>query len=263
MNLQSGLRESTAPIIGARDISHTFPGGVSVLAHVDLDVAPGEFVAIVGPSGCGKTTLLNLMAGLLPVQSGSMTVCGRPPVSGSREVAYMLARDALLPWLTTRKNAEFGAMIVGQAAEERARRAASLLSQVGLASFEDSYPKALSHGMRQRAALARTFCLQSPILLMDEPFGALDAQTKLQLEETLLGLWQRERRTVVFITHDLSEAIALADRVVVLSCRPGSIVAIIDIDLARPRSIRLLQKDSQFHDIYARVWETLEQGFGT
>jgi NitT/TauT family transport system ATP-binding protein len=248
------------PIIGVRDISHSFAGGLAVLSHVDLNVARGEFVAIVGPSGCGKTTLLNLMAGLLPVQSGALTVNGRTPVAGNREVAYMLARDALLPWLTARQNAEFGAMIAGQTAEERRERASSLLAKVGLASFEDAYPKALSHGMRQRAALARTFCLQSPILLMDEPFGALDAQTKLQLEETLLGLWQSERRTVVFITHDLSEAIALADRVVVMSGRPGRIVAIIDIPLARPRSIRLLQRDPQFHAIYSNVWETLEQG---
>jgi NitT/TauT family transport system ATP-binding protein len=246
--------------IAARNISYNFPGGRAALSQINLDVAKGEFVAIVGPSGCGKTTLLNLMAGLVPVQLGSLTVNGHAPAAGNRDIAYMLARDALLPWLTARQNAEFGAMIVGQANDERGPRALELLDKVGLGSFTDVYPKALSHGMRQRAALARTFCLKAPILLMDEPFGALDAQTKLQLEETLLALWQSESRTVVFITHDLSEAIALADRVIVLSGRPGRIIADISITIPRPRSIRLLQKDPRFHTLYSKVWETLEQG---
>jgi NitT/TauT family transport system ATP-binding protein len=258
----SGLPEGSEgnAAIAVRNISHEFAGGRATLSHIDLDIAKGEFVTIVGPSGCGKTTLLNLMAGLLSVQTGSLTINDHCPTAGSRETAYMLARDALLPWLTTRQNAEFGAMITGQGAAERRARALNLLRKVGLDTFEDAYPKALSHGMRQRTALARTFCLQAPILLMDEPFGALDAQTKLQLEEALLSLWQTERRTVVFITHDLGEAIALADRVVVMSGRPGRIAAIIEISLPRPRSIRLLQKDPKFHELYAQVWEQLEQG---
>jgi NitT/TauT family transport system ATP-binding protein len=131
---------------------------------------------------------------------------------------------------------------------------------VGLKGFEDTYPKALSQGMRQRVALARTFALDSPILLMDEPFGALDAQTKLQLEDVLLGLWQQQKRTVVFITHDLSEAVSMSDRVVVMSPRPARIIADIDIPLERPRSVRALQKDPLFHRIYAEVWARLEEG---
>ena len=250
----------TDAIIVVRDVCQTFAGGRVALSHIDLAVEGGEFVAIVGPSGCGKTTLLNLIAGLIPVQSGTLLVDGHEPRSGSRDTAYMLARDALLPWLTTRRNAEFGAMMTSQSGAERRERAARLLVEVGLSSFDDVYPKALSQGMRQRAALARTFCLRAPILLMDEPFGALDAQTKLQLEDTLLNLWQSERRTVVFVTHDLSEAIALADRVVVMSARPGRLVATINIPLKRPRSIRLLQKDPQFHELYAKVWTTLESG---
>lgn len=247
------------PIIAIRDVCHVF-AGQAVLSHIDLEVERGEFLAIVGPSGCGKTTLLNLMAGLLPVQSGTINVHGRGPVCGNRAVAYMLARDALLPWLTTRQNAEFGAKVVGQPLAERRERAQQLLGKVGLGSFADAYPKALSHGMRQRAALARTFCLRSPILLMDEPFGALDAQTKLQLEDTLLALWQGEQRTVVFITHDLGEAIALADRVIVMSARPGRFSAVVDIPLERPRSIRALQKNPQFHELYLSVWSALESG---
>ena len=244
--------------IEIRDVVHRYVGSVLAVSHATLHVAPGEFVSIVGPSGCGKTTLLNLVAGLLPVQEGSISVAGMPPRAGRHDVAYMLARDSLLPWLDALHNAGFGAEIRSVAKASRDARAQELLTRVGLGGFERAYPKALSHGMRQRVALARTFCLDSPILLMDEPFGALDAQTKLQLEEVLLSLWTSERRTVVFITHDLSEAVALSDRVVVMSARPGTIIADIKVDLARPRSVRALQRDAHYHDIYATIWSQLE-----
>ena len=236
--------------------------GVLAVAETSLRVDAGEFVSIVGPSGCGKTTLLNYAAGLLPpgVASGSLLVSGKPPVSGNRDIAYMLARDALCPWRTTLENAEIGAEIRGMPAEPRRKRALDLLEKVGLKGFEHAYPKALSQGMRQRVALARTFCLDAPILLMDEPFGALDAQTKLQLEDVLLSLWQREQRTVVFITHDLSEAVSMSDRVVVMSARPGRIVADVPITLGRPRSVRALQKDPAYHELYSHVWTKLEEG---
>ena len=233
-----------------------------VVDDVSLTVAPGEFVSIVGPSGCGKTTLLNLAAGLLPadVARGTILVGGKPPARGNRDIAYMLARDALSPWRTALGNAELGAEIRGVPAAERRARALDLLEKVGLKGFENAYPKALSQGMRQRVALARTFALDSPILLMDEPFGALDAQTKLQLEDVLLGLWQRERRTVVFITHDLSEAVSMSDRVLVMSSRPGRFIADVPIPLGRPRSVRALQKDPAYHELYAHVWTKLEEG---
>jgi NitT/TauT family transport system ATP-binding protein len=247
-----------AGAIEIRDVVHRFGGTVLAVSHASLHVAPGEFVSIVGPSGCGKTTLLNLVAGLLPVQEGSISVAGAPPRAGRHDVAYMLARDSLLPWLDAQQNAGFGAEIRNVSRERRNARARELLAQVGLSGFEHAYPKALSQGMRQRVALARTFCLESPILLMDEPFGALDAQTKLQLEEILLSLWTSERRTVVFITHDLSEAVALSDRVIVMSARPGTIIADIKVDLARPRSVRALQRDARYHDIYATIWSKLE-----
>ena len=236
--------------------------GVLAVDDVSLVVAPGEFVSIVGPSGCGKTTLLNLAAGLLPpeVARGTMLVGGAPPLRGSRDIAYMLARDALCPWRTALGNAELGAEIRGVAPEVRRARALDLLDKVSLKGFEHAYPKALSQGMRQRVALARTFSLDSPILLMDEPFGALDAQTKLQLEDVLLALWQRERRTIVFITHDLSEAVSMSDRVIVMSARPGRIIADVPIGLGRPRSVRALQKDPAYHELYARVWTKLEEG---
>ena len=247
-----------AGAIDIRDVVHRFSGEVLAVSHATLHVAPGEFVSIVGPSGCGKTTLLNLLAGLLPVQEGSISVAGAAPRAGRHDVAYMLARDSLLSWLNALQNARFGAEIRNIPAQRRNARARELLTQVGLGSFEHAYPKALSQGMRQRVALARTFCLDSPILLMDEPFGALDAQTKLQLEEVLLALWTSERRTVVFITHDLSEAVALSDRVIVMSARPGTIIADIKVDLPRPRSVRALQRDACYHDIYAMIWSKLE-----
>lgn len=243
-------------------VSITFSGSLLVVNDVSLDVMTGEFVSIVGPSGCGKTTLLNLAAGLLPsnIARGLVTVGGKPPQRGNRDIAYMLARDALSPWRTALGNAELGNEIRGVPAKERRDRARGLLETVGLQGFEDAYPKALSQGMRQRVALARTFGLDSPILLMDEPFGALDAQTKMQLEDVLLDLWQRHQRTVVFVTHDLSEAVSMSDRVIVMSRRPGRIITDMRISLGRPRSVRALQKDPAYHRLYAEVWTKLEEG---
>ncbi len=237
-------------------------GEVLAVDNASLDIGDGEFVSIVGPSGCGKTTILNLLTGLVPLQDGRISLLGKTPSVGNPDVAYMLARDSLLPWRSALDNAAYGMEIRGVPEAERERRARALLAEVGLKGFEKHYPKMLSHGMRQRCALARTFCLDSPVMLMDEPFGALDAQTKLQLEDLLLRLWGEHRRTVVFITHDLAEAVALSDRVIVMSARPGRIIADMHIALERPRSVRALQHDKHFLEIYARVWEKLEEGLG-
>ncbi|MDE2456774.1 MAG: ABC transporter ATP-binding protein, partial [Burkholderiales bacterium] len=185
---------------------------------------------------------------------------GEPPRAGSPKVTYTLARDCLFPWRTALQNVCYGMELRGIGAAERQSRARRALEQVGLGRFADAYPKALSHGMRQRCALARGFCLDAEAMLMDEPFGALDAQTKIQLEDLLLELWGQTRRTVVFITHDLAEAVALADRVVVMSAHPGRIVADMAIDLPRPRHVRELQRDAAFLALYSRVWEQLERG---
>jgi NitT/TauT family transport system ATP-binding protein len=241
-------------------LSHHFTDGPAAVSDVSISVKAGEFVSIVGPSGCGKTTVLNLIAGLFPVQTGVIVVGGKPPQAGRHDMAYMMARDGLLPWATALQNAQFGADIRKVPAEHRRKRAIHLLEKVGLGAFQNSFPKQLSHGMRQRVALARTFCMECPILLMDEPFGALDAQTKLQLEDLLLELWSEERRTVVFITHDLAEAVTLSDRVIVMSRRPGRIQADIQIPLERPRSVRALQKDQRYHELYSMVWSELENG---
>lgn len=250
----------SAGSIEVRGLTHRFAKGPATISDISFDVTPGEFVSIVGPSGCGKTTVLNLIAGLFPVQVGGITVSGRPPEAGRYDTAYMMARDGLLPWATAAQNAQFGAQIRGVDAKRRRDRAHYLLERVGLKDFVDAYPKQLSHGMRQRVALARTFCLDSPILLMDEPFGALDAQTKLQLEDVLLQLWSEERRTVVFITHDLAEAVTISDRVIVMSRRPGRLQADIRIPLNRPRSAKALQQDASYHQLYSQVWSELESG---
>jgi len=246
--------------ISIRNLSVDFGGQVLAVDDVDLEIGTGQFVAIVGPSGCGKTTILNHLTGLLPVQRGRITIGGEPPRAGSPRVAYTMARDCLFPWRTALENVCFGMELRGVPPAERRERARQALAQVGLERFADAYPKALSHGMRQRCALARGFCLDAQALLMDEPFGALDAQTKIQLEDLLLELWERTRRTVVFITHDLAEAVALADRVVVMSARPGRIVADMPIALPRPRHVRELQRDPAFLALYSQVWEQLERG---
>lgn len=249
-------------MIEIRNLCLSFDGVNRVLEDICLNVGKGEFVALAGPSGCGKTTLLNLCAGLvaLPAQQ-HLRVGDAEPKLGSAQVAYMLARDSLFPWQTALENAAFGLRVRGVALAIAHQRAAEMLKRVGLGGFEHAFPKALSHGMRQRVALARTFAMDAPLLLMDEPFGALDAQTKLQLQDLLLSLCQETHRTVLFVTHDLSEAVALADRVVIMSSRPGRIVADVSVDLPRPRSIRALQTNDDFHHIYGQVWKHLEEGW--
>lgn len=244
------------------DIVLEFERGKRILDRVSLSIPAGQFVSIVGPSGCGKTTLLNIVAGLVAGPfSSAVRVFNEAPTLGNRSVGYMLARDSLLPWRTALENASFGTEVRGMPRAEREEKAGKLLAKVGLGGYENAYPKQLSHGMRQRCALARTFSMRTKLLLMDEPFGALDAQTKVVLEELLVDLWQQEQRTVIFITHDLGEAVAISDRVIVMSSRPGRIVADVDITLERPRHVRLLQKDKKFHELCAHVWEKLEQSW--
>ena len=249
------------PKIAVENLSHAFDidgRSVPVLADVSLTVAAGEFLAIVGPSGCGKSTLLNIVSGLFAPGAGRVAIDGAPVRAINPRIGYMFARDALLPWRTTLANVALGPELRGASPGEREARARELLRLAGLEGFERSYPSQLSQGMRQRVSLARTLATDPDILLMDEPFGALDAQTKLVLEEEFLRIWERDRKTVVFVTHDLFEAIAMADRVVVFSSRPGRIKASVAIDLPRPRSVTGGRFDARFQDLYERLWDDLK-----
>ena len=218
----------------------------------------GEFVALIGASGCGKTTLLNVVAGLVPAAGGTVLVRNEPPAAGRRDICYILARDALLPWRTVQRNVEYGLEVSGVPREERQRRARAYVEKVGLQSYRDFYPSRLSQGMRQRASLARAFAVARGVYLMDEPFSALDSQTKLMLHDQLLDLWEMSGATVVFVTHDIGEAITLADRVVVMSKRGTGVADEIRIDIPRPRSAEALQADSRYHDLYRRTWTSLK-----
>ena len=216
------------------DLRHRFDGR-EVLAGIDLAVAEGQFVSLLGPSGCGKSTLLKVLAGLLVPGGGGATIQQEPVIGRTGHVAYMPQKDLLLPWRRALANATLGAEVDGVAVPEARRRAAPLFERFGLAGFERAYPGELSGGMRQRLALLRTFLISRDVVLLDEPFGALDAITRRQMYEWLSEVWQADRRTVLFVTHDIDEAVFLSDRVVVLSGRPGRVVADLAIGLPRPR----------------------------
>jgi NitT/TauT family transport system ATP-binding protein len=225
---------------------------VMALDAIDLDVRPEEFVAILGPSGCGKSTLLGIVAGLVAATSGRVIFEGeRRP--GTPLTATVFQEFALFPWRTARGNVEFGLEELGVSAAERARRARGYLDMTGLAGFEGKFPHQLSGGMRQRVGIARALAVEPAVLLMDEPFSALDAQTRQLMMEELLQIWERTRKSIVYVTHNIQEAVWMADRVVVLSRRPGRILEIADITLARPRTEAQLG-DPTFARAVDRIW---------
>jgi NitT/TauT family transport system ATP-binding protein len=255
-NLPGSDRQSVD--ITVADLSVNFGQARNALSGVNLDVKQGEFVALIGASGCGKTTLLNVVAGLVPAASGAVLVRNELPAAGRRDICYILARDALLPWRTVQRNVEYGLEVSGVSRAERERRALAYIEKVGLRNYRGFYPSRLSQGMRQRASLARAFAVARGVYLMDEPFSALDSQTKLMLHDQLLDLWESSGATVVFVTHDIGEAITLADRVVVMSKRGTGVADEIRIDIPRPRSAEALQADSRYHDFYRRTWTSLK-----
>ena len=228
----------TTPRIELRHVSKTFTGidqAVPALEDVSFKVMPGEFVTIIGASGSGKSTLFNLCVGLLEPDAGEILIDGVRPVNRAGMVGYMPQRDLLLPWRSVLGNAIIPLEIQGVPKIESRRQAQAMLPRFGLETFENEYPAALSGGMRQRAALLRTWLMGRDTLLLDEPFGALDALTRKELQNWLLGVWQEFGRTVMFITHDVEEAVYLADRVIVLSARPGKVKSELRNDLPRPR----------------------------
>jgi NitT/TauT family transport system ATP-binding protein len=213
-------------------VNHVYrpPGGrpVPALEEVSLSVANREFLALLGPSGCGKSTLLYLIGGFLPAESGSILIDGKSVGAPGPDRGIVFQHFALFPWKTVRANVLYGLERMGLPRPERERRAQSFIDLVGLSGFEDSYPSQLSGGMKQRTAIARTLAFDPKILLMDEPFGALDAQTRSLMQAELMGIWQRTPKTVIFVTHDVQEAVFLADRVAVMSARPGRIKAVVE-----------------------------------
>ncbi len=235
----------TTPKVELRHVSKSFhaeSGGLTVTAleDVSLQVMPGEFVTLIGPSGSGKSTLFNLIVGLLEPDTGEVCLDGETCSERLGRVGYMPQRDLLLPWRTVIDNAIIPLEIRGTPREQAHERARELLPLFGLEGFDDSYPSALSGGMRQRTALLRTILAERDVLLLDEPFGALDALTRRELQDWLLDLWQRLGQTVLFITHDVEEALYLADRVFVLSARPGRLVKSLEVALPRPRRQRMI-----------------------
>lgn len=239
------------------DSHHAGEPRKQVLRPTDLRLDGEEFVALVGPSGCGKTTVLNMVAGLIHPSAGSVTLDGRAPRLGDNDVGYLLARDALLPWRSALRNVMLPMEVRGTSRHEAEARSRKILTEVGLGEYLDAYPSQLSHGMRQRVAVARTLVVEPRTLLMDEPFSALDAQTRLSLQQQFVQLWERVRSTVMFVTHDLTEAILMADRVLVFSARPGRICAEFRVDLERPRSLAELQGSDQFHGLFRKIWNVL------
>jgi NitT/TauT family transport system ATP-binding protein len=253
-------RNATAAIElrGATKRFRTPAGSIyTALRDVDLAVGPGEFCAVVGPTGCGKSTTLSLVSGLQRASEGEVLVHGQPVKGITDGVAFMFQTDAVFPWKSVLANVAAGPLFRGTARREALVRARDWLRRVGLAGFEDRYPHQLSGGMRKRVALAQCLITEPRILLMDEPFSALDVQTRSIMSNELLGLWEESRPSVVFITHDLEEAIALADKVVVMTVGPGTIKAVYHIDLPRPRTVQEIRFEPRFIELYQQIWESL------
>lgn len=240
--------------IRMKDVVFTFPGQPDpVISGLDLTIEPGEFVAVIGPSGCGKTTLLRILHGLLHADSGVVTMGSETITKPNRNRGFVFQSDCLLPWRKIVDNVGFPLELAGTNREEARKQARSMLELIGLGGTADQYPSQLSGGMRQRVNLARALTIDPEVLLMDEPFAALDAQTREILQTELLTIWARDRKTVVFVTHQLDEAVYLADRVIVLQPHPGRVKEIVPIDLPRPRDLDV-KRTAEFAAIVEKLW---------
>jgi NitT/TauT family transport system ATP-binding protein len=250
------------PILSIRNLrKEFFSRGKRVLAveNLSLDIEEGEFITIVGPSGCGKSTLLNCIIGLVHPTSGTIVYRDRKLRGINTEIGYVPQSDYLYAWRTLLDNVAFPLEVRGLDKKTRYAKAREYIQRVGLAGFEDHYPHELSGGMRQRANIIRTLIYDPEVILMDEPFGPLDAQTRIILQDQLLQLWRESRKTVIFITHDLVEAIALADRVVVMTSRPGNVRSVTQVDIPRPRDVFTIHGEETFRKTYDRLWKELRE----
>jgi sulfonate transport system ATP-binding protein len=259
-------RTSDAERIDVRGLSKSFQlagAVIEAVRDVSFSVRRGEFVALLGPSGSGKSTILNMIATLVKPSSGQILIDGKPVTAGraTPDVGYVFQRDTLFPWRTVADNIGYGLQLAGVPDAERRERVAACVAQAGLRGFEQAYPSALSGGMRQRAALMRTLVVEPQVLLMDEPFGALDTHTKIDMHEVLLRIWDREQQTVLFVTHDLGEALTLADRIILFSARPGQVKDMFQVDIARPRDAVKVRETPRYAELFQHIWHSLGEEF--
>ncbi len=261
MSDQAALKSAqnqTDCVIRVDNVSKVFQtpsqANLRALEKITLDVRSGEFVTVVGPSGCGKSTLLKLIAGFSASSAGRIIFQGEEVRGLNTKVGYVPQESKLFPWLTVEENVGFGLDPKRYSRPDRERQVSQFISLAGLAGFEKYYPAQLSGGMSKRASIVRALAYEPPVILMDEPFGPLDAQTRMVLQDELLKIWEQKRQTIVFVTHDLVEAVALADRVVVMTHRPGKIKDIIPVPMSRPRNIFEIHRQEGFDDAYSRLW---------
>jgi len=252
-------RAAPEPIVEVRGVSLVYPGGVQALEGVDLDFPKGRLTCLLGPSGCGKTTLLKVIAGLLTPSAGEVRVEGRPVDGPGPERAFVFQDFALLPWATVLRNVAFGLELQGAPKRSRLEAARHYIEAVGLTGFEESYPHELSGGMRQRVGLARALAVDADVLLMDEPFSSVDEQTRRKFQEDLLTLIAKERKTFIFVTHSIEEAVYVSGRVVLLSPRPGRVARIIETGLAHGADPEAIRRDKLYIDTVEEIWQMLKQ----
>ncbi len=262
----SGTRDGTvpdapvaAPIIQVRGISKIYPGGVVALSDIGLDFETGKLTSLLGPSGCGKTTLLKIIAGLLPPSAGEVQVKGKPVTGPGPERAFVFQDFALLPWASVLENAAFGLKMQGQPRARREEVARHYIREVGLEGFEDKYPHELSGGMRQRVGLARALAVDADVLLMDEPFSAVDEQTRRKFQEDLIRLREVERKTFIFVTHSIEEAVYVSDRIVLLSPRPGRLSEIVEPAIPKGLDPDALRRDPVYLDTVETIWHGIRR----
>ena len=247
------------PIVEVRGVTKIYDGGVQALDAVELGFNRGELTTLLGPSGCGKTTLLKIIAGLLPRSGGQILIEGRPVAGPGPERAFVFQDFALLPWASVLRNVAFGLELRGVPKKQRQDTARKYIEEVGLAGFEDSYPHELSGGMRQRVGLARALAVDAEILLMDEPFASVDEQTRRKFQEDLLKLLRVERKTVIFVTHSIEEAVYVSDRVALLSPRPGRVMRVIDTRMGGVEKVEDIRRDRRYLDTVEDLWQVLKQ----
>jgi NitT/TauT family transport system ATP-binding protein len=263
LTVSQNASNSTTTAIELRNVTKRFrtPTGQAYTAirNLTLSVAPGEFCAVVGPTGCGKSTTLGLISGLERPSAGEVEVMGEPVQGIDKRIGYVFQTDAVFPWKSVLNNVATGPLFRGQPKAQVLERARNWIQRVGLSGFENHYPHQLSGGMRKRVALAQTFINEPQILLMDEPFSALDVQTRTLMEDELLTMWSSLKASVVFVTHDLEEAISLADRVCVITAGPGTVKGIYTIDLPRPRHVAEIRFEPRFVELYHQIWEDLRE----